>query len=275
MTPVGKAVWFVETRLGQELTLAEVAAQAGVSRFHLSRAFGAATGVSLMRYLRGRRLTQAARALAGGARDILAVALDAGYGSHEAFTRAFREQFGRTPEAVRAAGLDGINLMEAMPMDEGLDVAVAPPRFEQGPVLLIAGLGARYSFETNGGIPAQWQDFVAMLPLPGQVGRTAYGVCCNADGTGQFDYIAGVEVQDFARLPAELARIRLAARRYAVFTHAGHVSGMRATVHSIWNRYLPASGLVVADAPDFERYGPAFDGRTGLGGVEIWIPVQE
>jgi hypothetical protein len=59
--------------LGRDVCLAEIARQAGVSRFHLSRAFGAATGVSLMRYLRGRRLSEAARLLAGGAGDILVV----------------------------------------------------------------------------------------------------------------------------------------------------------------------------------------------------------
>jgi AraC family transcriptional regulator len=112
------------------------------------------------------------------------------------------------------------------------------------------------------------------LPLPGQVGEVAYGVCCKADGAGNFDYIAGVEVTDLDVLPRQFASVRLPPRRYAVFTHSGHVSGMRATMHSIWNRYLPGSGLTVLRAPDFERYGPEFDGRTGLGGVEIWIPVQ-
>jgi transcriptional regulator GlxA family with amidase domain len=41
-------------------------------------AFGAATGRSIMRYVRGRRLTEAARSLADGAPDILAVALCVG-----------------------------------------------------------------------------------------------------------------------------------------------------------------------------------------------------
>ncbi len=77
---------------------------AGVSRFHMVRAFAAATGLSVMRYVRARRLSEAARALADGAPDILALALEADYGSHEAFTRAFRDHFGVTPEAVR--GLD-------------------------------------------------------------------------------------------------------------------------------------------------------------------------
>src|ERR1700730_2814090 len=103
MNPAQKALWFIEGHLARELTLDEVAAIGGVSRYHMVRAFAAATGLSVMRYVRARRLSEAARALAGGAPDILRVALDADYGSHEAFTRAFRDHFGVTPEAVRAA----------------------------------------------------------------------------------------------------------------------------------------------------------------------------
>jgi AraC-like DNA-binding protein len=64
-----------------------------VSRFHLAHAFGKSTGLSVTEYLRCRRLTQAAYALAAGANDILSVALDSGYASHEA-SRAFKAQFG-------------------------------------------------------------------------------------------------------------------------------------------------------------------------------------
>ncbi len=275
-SPVAIALWAVELALDREIALAEIAAQSGVSRFHLSRAFGTATGVSLIRYARGRRLTEAARHLAAGAPDILAVALDAGYGSHEAFTRAFRDQFGLTPEALRArASLAGLPAMEKITMDQNLTVPVAPPRVVELPLLLVAGIGERYRWETNTGIPAQWQRLVPLLGhIPGQTGQATYGVCCNADGAGSFEYICGVEVTDFDRLPADLARIRLPARRYAVFTHTGHVVGLRATVYSIWNHALPASGLQLADAPDFERYDARFDPRTGLGEIDIYIPVK-
>ena len=97
MNPAHKALWFIESHLADELTLDEIAAIGGVSRFHMVRAFAAATGLSVMRYVRARRLSEAARALAGGAPDILTLALDADYGSHEAFTRAFRDHFGVTP----------------------------------------------------------------------------------------------------------------------------------------------------------------------------------
>jgi AraC family transcriptional regulator len=86
MNPVAKALWFIETHFTQERTLDDAANAGGVSRYHMSRVFGIATGCSVMRYVRGRRLTEAARTLVSGAPYILAVALDAGYGSHEAFT---------------------------------------------------------------------------------------------------------------------------------------------------------------------------------------------
>src|SRR5262249_38980664 len=103
MNPAQRALWYIESHLAEPMTRDEIAGVAGVSRFHLVRAFAAATGFPVMRYVRARRLTEAARALAGGAPDILSLALEADYGSHEAFTRAFRDHFGATPEAVRAA----------------------------------------------------------------------------------------------------------------------------------------------------------------------------
>src|SRR6202049_1444503 len=146
MNPAQKALWFIESHLAGELTLDEIAGVGGISRFHMVRAFAAATGLSVMRYVRARRLTEAARALANGAPDILALALDADYGSHEAFTRAFRDHFGMTPEAVRASTcLDHIKLQEPILMDSTVTDNLQPPRFETGKPLLVAGLGRRYA----------------------------------------------------------------------------------------------------------------------------------
>lgn len=276
MNPVEKALWFIESHFAGEITLDEIAAVAGVSRYHMVRAFGAATGRPVLRYVRGRRLSEAARALASGAPDILAVALDAGYGSHEAFTRAFREAFGTTPEAVRAGRtLDTLTLVEPIKMTEDLFATLEPPRFETGRAMLIAGLAGRYNDETVVGVPAQWQRFApAIGHIPGQIGQTTYGVCCNGDDEGNIDYISGVEVADFSELPAEFARLRLPAQRYAVFRHRDHVSSIRRSWKTIWTKWLPESGHQLADAPTFERYDEHFDPRTGSGGCEIWLPIK-
>jgi AraC family transcriptional regulator len=276
VNPAQKALWYIESHLGQALTLDEISSVAGISRFHMVRAFAAATGFSVMRYVRARRLSEAARALAAGAPDILALALDADYGSHEAFTRAFRDHFGVTPEAVRAATcLDHLTLQEPILMDSTATDLLNPPRFETSKPLLVAGVGDRFSHENGAGIPGLWQRFhQTVAQLPSRVGPVAYGVCCNGDDAGNFDYIAGVEVADFSDLPREFMCVRIPEQKYAVFTHREHISTIRRTVNTIWNQWLPASGFHVADAPNFERYDDCFDPNTGNGGLEIWVPIK-
>jgi len=277
MTPVGKALWFIESHFAHELSLEEIAAVGGVSRYHMAHVFSLATGLSVMRYVRGRRLAEAARVLAHGAPDILTVALDVGYGSHEAFTRAFRESFGLTPEQLRTSGtVDNINLMEAMRMDDTPRTTVAPPRFEPLPTLFIAGLGERCTNASSAGIPAQWQRFVPHLGhIHGQKGHTTYGVLCNSDDEGNIEYVCGVEVTDFSDVPAHWSRLHIPAHQYAVFTHQEHVSTIRRTWFTMWNTWLPDSGYEAAEAPAFERYDDTFDPTTGNGGVELWLPVTK
>jgi len=278
MNPAQKALWFIESHLADDLTLEGIAGVGGISRFHMVRAFAAATGLSVMRYVRARRLSEAARALANGAPDILSLALDADYGSHEAFTRAFRDHFGVTPEAVRSSTrLENLRLQEPIVMDSTLTDNLQPPRFETGKPLLVAGIGERYTWESGGPvIPGQWQRFhQSVEKIPGRIGQVAYGVCCNGDDAGNFDYIAGVEVSDFSDLPREFSRVRIPEQRYAVFAHRDHISTIRRTINTIWNQWLPASGLKAADAPNFERYDANFDSLTGNGGLEIWVPVRE
>jgi AraC family transcriptional regulator len=278
MNPAQKALWYIESHLSQPLTLDEIAGVGGVSRFHIVRAFAAATGFPVMRYVRARRLSEAARALANGAPDILSLALDADYGSHEAFTRAFRDHFGVTPEMVRAATCpDKLRLQEPIKMDSTALDHLKPPRFETSKPLLVAGLGERITHDNQGaGIPNQWQRFHRSVDnIPGRIGKLAFGVCCNGDDAGNFDYIAGVEVTDFSDLPREFSRVRIPEQKYAVFTHSEHISTIRRTVNTIWNHWLPMSGMKAADAPNFERYDEKFDPMTGDGGLEIWVPVKE
>ena len=277
MNPAEKALWYIESHLASELTLDEISGVAGVSRFHMVRAFAAATGFSVMRYVRARRLTEAARSLAAGAPDILNVALDADYGSHEAFTRAFRDHFGLTPESVRSfACIDDLKLQEPIQMNSSIIDNLDPSRFETSTPLLVAGVGERYNHENSAGIPSLWQRFHQVAEdIPHRVGGVAYGVCCNGDDAGNFDYVAGVEVSDFSDLPRPFFRVRIPEQRYAVFAHREHISTIRRSVNTIWNQWLPASGLKLADAPNFERYDQNFDPVTGNGGFEIWIPVKE
>jgi AraC family transcriptional regulator len=146
---------------------------------------------------------------------------------------------------------------------------------ESGKPLLVAGLGERYAWETSKAVPAQWQRFVLYLgSISGQVGGARFGVSCNGDDEGNFDYIAGVEATDFSDLPATFSRVRIGPQKYAVFCHREHISNIRSTVNTMWSNWLPESGYEVADAANFERFGEEFNPKTGMGGFQIWMPIK-
>ena len=275
MNPVAKALWFIESHLDQDIALDDIAEASGVSRFHMTRAFGDVLNCSVMHYVRARRLSEAARRLAGGAPDILSVALDAGYGSHEAFTRAFRDRFGLTPEQVRADGrTETLTIWEPVLMEKKLETALQPPRFVDGKPMLVAGLGARFDYDNMDGMPALWQRLHPYLGhVPNEVKGAAYGVVTSSDDAG-FDYIAGVEVTSFGDIAPGMTQLRIPARRYAVFTHSDHISAVRTTMREIWSEWLPRSGREMEESPTLERYGPEFDPRSGNGGFEVWLPIK-
>jgi AraC family transcriptional regulator len=276
MTLANKALWVIERNLARPLTLGEIAEACGVSAYHLAHAFGASTGLSVMQYLRGRRLTLAAQALATGAPDILALALESGYGSHEAFSRAFRAQFGTTPETVRRnASTEDLPMIEAMRIPEGGGVALVPPRFVAGAPLLIVGLAQRHSFGNTQAIAAQWQRFMpAYGEIPDKAAPIPLGVVTNMDEDGNFDYVCGVEVARFSGAPRGFVQLRIPAQSYAVFQHREHIAKLGATYAAIWNHWLPEHDRRAAEGASLERHLESFDPRTGLGGVEIWIPVE-
>lgn len=260
--PVAKALWFIESLYLSDITLDDIVSIAGVPRHQLIRAFALATGYSPMRYVRGRRLSEAARLLANGPPDVLAVALEYGYPSHESFVRAFRDEFGVSPETVRLQRhLDGIELVEPARLDESRVVDLGTPSFVEGREFLIAGIGRRHSVRAAPtGTPAQWRRFEALVHrIPGRVGDVTFGARCNADEHGHVDYVRGIEVANLSRLLPELYRLPVAARRYAVFRYRGDP---RDALGEIWNRWLPQSGFDAADAPDFDR------------GDEIWVPLE-
>lgn len=279
MQAIGKALWYIESHFGEPVSLDDVAEVSGLSRFHLARTFAATVGQPVVAYMRGRRLTEAARLLADGAPDILQVALAAGYGSHEAFTRAFRDQFGLTPEEARSRrSLVNLKLVEAIRMPDKPSPTISPARLIKTNTMLFAGQRKYFRFDDRAGIPNIWQSFAPMIStIPDEVAGGAYGLnLAPADETDDsgFDYFAAVQVKSLDELPEGLSGSRIVGREWAVFAHAGHVSSIGATCGAAGD-WLAQSGRAPKSGPMqmIEFYGPQFDARTGLGGCEVWVPV--
>jgi AraC family transcriptional regulator len=276
MRPLNIALWFVERRLAEEFTLADVARAAGLSPRHLARLFALSTGRPLMGYVRARRLSEAAKTLAASDISILSVALGFGYNSNEAFTRAFADEFGAPPSMVRTIGaLSNLNLTEPLTMSSFSETTLAPARIEKSNAKIFAGLNARYACGAFGGIPDQWARFSAFrgaVPNVLEEG-VAYGVSHNFSEDGDIDYLSGVEVSRADVLPPEFAVVRAPAGEYAVFEHRGHVSGIAATWTAIFAQGIPALGRDLAPSPSFERMDHRYDRRKGEGVIEIWLPL--
>jgi AraC family transcriptional regulator len=100
---VVEAIRLVESDAARPLELKEMAAVAGMSKYHFLRVFRRLTGVTPHQYLISARLRRAALALASSRRPVIAIALDSGFGDLSTFNKTFRATFGLTPTQYRAS----------------------------------------------------------------------------------------------------------------------------------------------------------------------------
>jgi hypothetical protein len=131
MNPAEKALWFVESHFASDISLDEVAAIGGVSRYHMTRAFAAA-----------HRTFSPSPSRQAMVRT-------------KAFTRAFRDQFGVTPEHLRQGrNLGNMQLVEPIAMADTPPPTLKPPCIETRETLLIAESSERYTHATGAGLRA-------------------------------------------------------------------------------------------------------------------------
>ena len=92
---------FIHHHTSEVIDREQLANLAGYSVPHFHRIFTAETGENIVAYVRRVRLERAAQKLMMGAVDLTEVALAAGYQSHTAFSKAFKQRFGHTPSSFR------------------------------------------------------------------------------------------------------------------------------------------------------------------------------
>ena len=102
---VVEAIRLVESDAARPLELKEMAAAAGMSKYHFLRVFRRLTGLTPHQYLISARLRRAALALASSRRPVIAIALDSGFGDLSTFNKTFRAAFFLTPTQYRASRL--------------------------------------------------------------------------------------------------------------------------------------------------------------------------
>jgi AraC family transcriptional regulator len=280
---IAELIPWIEARLDDALTLDRIAQQAGLSPYHFSRLFTARMGRSVMAYVRGRRLVRGARRLCDEPElQLVELALDCGFESQEAFTRAFKRIFGVSPGRFRAGfALTPIEGQYPMNLPASTSTAVTRlPDLVRLEAFSIAGPARRFDQESRSEIPQLWSALIGALPFEGQVPSWAtYGAVWGVDREeGSFDYMAGVGIVPGSALPAGFSEKRIPAATYAVFRITLDGSALHPQVKNamatIWGQLIPASGLKLADSPDFELYDGKFEPTRPGAVIDFHVPVE-
>lgn len=279
---ISRAIAYIEANLDRDIRACEVAAQAACSLFHFHRIFLAVTGNTLNTYIRRRQMTRAARALVDTDTGIMDIALDSGFDSQEAFTRAFKRIFGLPPGKYRRRGRHCPSVYKNRFQFKTKGDTDMTPEIKEKKGFTVVGI--RY-FGTNADndIPRAWDQFlerVHEIKHPESPGRY-YGLCtapepeAEADGAAPFEYIAGVAVTDPDDIPSGMTARTVPDARYAVFIHKGALDTLKATYAYIYGEWAPKNGVdMAAGTYDFEFYGDAFDpSGSDTSELHIYVPL--
>ncbi|MEM7305403.1 MAG: AraC family transcriptional regulator [Planctomycetota bacterium] len=251
---IQRAVLFLHERLDEELSLDRLAEVAGYSRYHFHRLFRGLVGESLGEHRRRLRLERAAVRLRRGSRPVIDEALDAGYESHEAFTRAFRARFGCSPSDWRAGGVHepAEPGATALPFPGG----VGDVRVVERPEVRV--LSARHvgPYEEVGNA---WQALMVFAAPRGLLagGPESLGICHDDPSVTAAEHLRydACLCVDAEVDPASPLTVRtLPASRYALAEHTGSYEGLGVVHDWLCGAWLPDAGLWPADRPCVEVY---------------------
>ena len=145
----------------------------------------------------------------------------------------------------------------------------------------LAGKRMRMSL-TNNKTSELWRSFmIRRKEIMNQVGSDLYSMQIfdpsyfkNFDPGNEFEKWAAAEVSDFGNVPETMETFTLISGMYAVFLHKGPVSTGPVTFQYIFGTWLPLSGYILDDRPQFEILGEKYKNEDPDSEEEIWIPVK-
>ncbi len=239
-----RALVYIQENLDDELELEKVAEVAAFSRFHFHRLFRGMVGEPLKEYVRRLRMERAARNLKHLDQPVTEVALEAGFETHAAFTRAFNDMFGQSPSGYRA-GYEPPEYGDIPPVEVK---EMAPMR-----VVFLRHVGPYNEVGTTWGRLMAWAGMRGLLGP----GMKLIGIVYDdpdVTPSEKIRYDAAVTVSRPVHAEGEFGVMEIAGGPYAVVTHKGPYETLSQTYSKLYGGWLPRSGRQLRDAPPFEQY---------------------
>lgn len=282
---LNRLVEYVEDHLTEEIDIAGLAATLGTTEYHLRRMFSSLAGMPLSEYVRRRRMSVAAADVLG-AGDLLPIAVSYGYGSTEAFGRAFRSVHGVGPGEVRRNGgplqtqptirfrltVEGNITMDARIIDR--------------PAFRLVGRTARVPLIHEGTNP-HIQSFIASLPAteharlkelssaePAGLLQVSADVDPDYTEGTELTYLHGVAVADSTPVPDDLDTIEIPPGTWAVFLSEGeYPESLQSTWAATATDWFPSNPWRLRPGPSIVAVlDRAADFTTAT--TELWLPIE-
>jgi AraC family transcriptional regulator len=282
---LNRLVEFVEENLTDDVDVSGLASGLGTTEYHLRRMFSSLAGMPLSEYVRRRRMSVAAAEVLGDG-ELLSIAVRYGYGSTEAFGRAFRAVHGVGPGDVRR---DGGPLRSQPQLRFRLTVEGTHPmhtRVTERPAFRLVGHAARVPL-IHQGVNPHIQAHIASLPIEEHARLTALSntepagllqVSADVDPDytegSELTYLHGAAVTHDAVVPTDLDVVDVPAGTWAVFRTAGpYPESLQSTWAATATDWFPSNPWMLRAGPSIvavlER---ADDFSTAT--TELWLPVE-
>ncbi len=268
---IQESIDFMEKNLTEDLDIEQIAGTAALSPFYYQRIFGALCGMTVGEYIRARRMTLAAQALAGQDMKVIDAAVKYGYDSPDSFAKAFQRFHGITPSQAREPGA---KLRSFAPLHIKITLEggsmLAYQIVEKAPFTVI---GVKRPFNTDTSyqeIPKFWDEWLAQgeeRPILG-----TFGVCIDTKGK-DFDYWIADLYFPWEEIPEGCGTKVIPGGLWAQFPCT--METLQDTNTKIWSEWLPSlQGYTLAGDYDIEVYLPKDDGSEDMR-VEIWVPLKK
>lgn len=276
---------YIQEHLDSKLSLEQLAEIAEFSPYHFHRIFRSIVTENVTEYVRRLRLERAARALKNSTQSITTLAFDAGYETHESFSRAFRTMFGESPSQFRKKYTNtetpvAFHFQRTFPIKKLQEISegVAPNisvEIHEIESLSLAffrhtGMYTKESIEKANDViveyfkkkkmPQEEMQVIGILyddPEITPADKLRYDACVIVDslfepnGTIGLQYIAGGD--------------------YAVMSHNGSIDTVEQTILRFYGDWLPFSKREVRSKPLFFRY--IFE-KNSISSINIYIPLE-
>lgn len=250
---MAKVMDYIGATLDEKLTLDQLSSVACFSKYHFHRIFTAYTGLSLHQYIRWLRLKRAAHQLiVYKDKSILDIAINAGFDSHAAFTRSFKQTCGISPSEFREQM--SWQAWEKPPYcvpkesEKMMDVMIKEMSARRLAMIEHRGDPMKVGESVSKLIHWAQSQTISLKPKPGEAFAFGYDDP-QLTAPEQFRMDLAITVPNQIKIEGEVKETKLPAGRYAVAMHKGNRDNIGDTVYGMYRNWLPNSGEEPGELP--------------------------